>query len=244
MIIGVTDILRGHDALDNYLRWVRIGAPEVETRILSAAAPNGEDLQVCDGLLLTGGGDVHPKFYGREDALGIVKEVKVERDEFEFRLIHEALLARKPILGICRGCQVFNVALGGTLIPDLPGAGFLTHAKGEAGSNTHGVHIVPGTGLRSLLGADGGAVNTSHHQSIDKPGKDLRVTATSDDGVVEGLEWKDAAQKPWIQMVQWHPERAWGLEHSFSRRILEGFVSAIGATRERGYVVERSTKRH
>lgn len=228
MIIGVTDILRGHDALENYLRWVRTGAPGVETRILSTADSNGDDLQACDGLLLTGGGDVHPKFYGRDDALEIVREVKAERDEFEFRLIREALLARKPILGICRGCQVFNVALGGTLIPDLPGAGFRSHAKGEAGNNTHGVRIVPGTGLRSLLGADSGRVNTSHHQSVDTAGKDLRVTAASDDGAVEGLEWKDPAGKPWIQMVQWHPERAWGEDHSFSRRILEGFVSAMG----------------
>jgi putative glutamine amidotransferase len=231
MIIAVTDILRGHDALENYLLWVRRGAPELETRILSAAASNGADLQACDGLLLTGGGDVHPKFYGRDDALGSVKEVRVERDEFEFRLIRESLLARKPILGICRGCQVFNVALGGTLIPDLPGAGFRTHAKGETGSNTHGVHILPGTGLRSLLGADWGTVNTSHHQSVDTPGKGLRVTATSDDGVVEGLEWKDAAGRSWIQMVQWHPERAWEEEHSFSRKILEGFLSALRAER-------------
>jgi putative glutamine amidotransferase len=229
MIVAVTDTLRGHDALQNYLRWLRLGAPEVETRILSAADSHGDDLHLCDGLLLTGGGDVHPKFYGRDDALGIVRDVNVERDEFEITLIRESLRARKPILGICRGCQIFNVALGGTLIPDLPGAGYRTHARGESGGNTHGVHIVPGTGLRSLLAADSGMVNTSHHQAVERPGKDLRAAATSDDGVVEGLEWKDAAGKPWIQMVQWHPERAWGEEHSFSRRILEGFVAALGA---------------
>jgi putative glutamine amidotransferase len=233
MIIAVTDTLRGQDALENYLRWLRSGPPGVDTRILSAAASNGGDLLACDGLLLTGGGDVHPKFYGREDALGIVREVSADRDEFEIALIREALRARKPILGICRGCQVFNVALGGTLIPDLPGAGYRTHAKGEAGSKTHGLHLVPGTGLRSLLGVDGGTVNTSHHQAVEKPGKDLRVTATSDDGVVEGLEWKDAAGKPWIQMVQWHPERASGQDHSFSRTILEGFVAAMVGTAER-----------
>jgi putative glutamine amidotransferase len=231
MILAITDIMRGHDALENYLEWVRRGAPGVESRILSVATSPREYLLACDGLLLTGGGDVHPKFYGREDALPVVKEVRVERDEFEFLLIREALVAQMPILGICRGCQVFNVALGGSLVPDLLSLGINSHRNGAGGKQTHPLQLVPGTGLHSLLGSDNGVVNTSHHQSVERPGKGLRVTASAPDGVIEGLEWEDPVGKPWIQMIQWHPERAWGESHSFSREILKAF---IGAMEDRG----------
>jgi len=226
MNLGLTDILRGQDALDNYLAWVEQGSPRVETRILKASDPPAAVLDGCDGLLLTGGGDVHPRFYGNENALPLAREVKAERDEFEFRLIHQALTRDLPILGICRGCQVFNVAMGGTLVPDLESAGFDTHTKAPGGNRTHAIRINAGSGLLALLGGSG-MVNTSHHQAVDKPGRDLRVVATADDGVVEGLEWRDPKGKSWMIMVQWHPERAWGDNHSFSEQILMAFLNAM-----------------
>jgi putative glutamine amidotransferase len=226
MILGLTDIMQGQDALDNYLAWIEQGSPRVEPRILKANKAPAAPLDGCDGLLLTGGGDVHPKFYRNKKALALARGVRVERDEFEFRLIREALARRLPILGICRGCQVFNVAKGGTLVPDLESAGFGTHAKATEGNRTHAIRINAESGLHALLGG-GGLVNTSHHQAVDKPGRDLRVVATADDGVVEGLDWRDPMGKSWMMMVQWHPERAWGDSHSFSEKILMAFLNAM-----------------
>jgi putative glutamine amidotransferase len=232
MILGMTDIMREHDALGNYLAWVQRGSSRVEPRILKVSDAEAAHLDGCDGLLLTGGGDVHPRFYANAEALPLAKEVKVERDEFEFRLIHAALAGNLPILGICRGCQVFNVAMGGTLLPDLERAGFASHGKGPEGNRTHDIHMKSGSGLHALFG-EGGEVNTSHHQAVDRPGKDLQVVASSHDGVVEALEWRDPTARSWMLMIQWHPERAWGENHSFSEKILEVFLEAMGQGKKR-----------
>jgi len=227
MIFGLTDILREHDSLDNYLTWVGRSAPGATLRILSPGSTSQEELDECDGILLTGGGDVHPAFYGREGALRMAREVKTDRDEFEFDIIRQALAAGKPILGICRGCQVFNVALGGSLVPDLPGAGYLSHARDTEGTKVHPLLVMQGSLLRALLGTGAGMVNTSHHQAVLTPGKGLRVAALSDDNVVEAIEWAEPDGRSWILMVQWHPERAWGMEHSFSETILGAFLRAV-----------------
>lgn len=225
MILGITDIMREVDSLDNYLTWLGRSVPGVALRILTPGRTLEEEEAECDGIVLTGGGDVHPASYGREDALRVAREVKVERDAFEFGLIRRALSAGKPILGICRGCQVFNVALGGSLIPDLPSAGYLSHAREEVA--VHPLLVMQGTVLRSILRTGAGMVNTSHHQSILTPGEGLRVAALSEDNVVEAVEWSEPEGRPWILMVQWHPERAWGMDHSFSESILGAFVRAV-----------------
>ncbi len=225
MILGITDIMREVDSLDNYLTWLGRSVPGVALRILTPGRTSEEEALECDGIVLTGGGDVHPASYGREDALRVAREVKVERDAFEFGLIRRALSAGKPILGICRGCQVFNVALGGSLIPDLPSAGYLSHAREEVA--VHPLLVMQGTVLRSILRTGAGMVNTSHHQSILTTGEGLRVAALSEDNVVEAVEWSEPEGRSWILMVQWHPERAWGMEHSFSESILGAFIRAV-----------------
>ncbi len=227
MILGITDIMREVDSLDTYLAWLGRAAPGATLRILTPGRTSEEEVGECEGIVLTGGGDVHPASYGREDAVRAAREVKVERDAFEFELVRRALSAGKPILGICRGCQVFNVALGGSLIPDLPSAGYCSHASGEGNAGVHPLLIMQGTVLRSILRAGAGSVNTSHHQSILTPGEGLRVAALSDDNVVEAVEWREPAGRPWILMVQWHPERAWGMEHSFSEAILGAFLRTV-----------------
>lgn len=226
MILGFTDIMREHDSLDNYLTWVGRSAPGATLRILTPGRTPEEEIEECEGYLLTGGGDVHPSFYGREDALQKAREVRVERDEFEFGIIRRALDAGRPLLGICRGCQVFNVAMGGSLIPDIPGAGYLSHASLGGETHVHPLLVLQGSPLRGLLGAGAGMVNSSHHQSVLTPGKGLRIAALSHDSVVEAVEWAEPEER-WILMVQWHPERAWGCEHSFSEKILGAFLGAV-----------------
>ncbi len=224
MIIGVTDIMREADSLDNYLGWLGRSASGATLRILSPGRATEDEVGECEGIVLTGGGDVHPASYGRGDALRVAREVKADRDEFEFGLIRRAVAARTPLLGICRGCQVFNVAMGGSLIPDLPAAGYASHA---ADVEAHPLLVMQGTVLRSILRTGAGSVNTSHHQSVLTPGEGLRVAALSDDNVVEAIEWGVPEGRSWILMVQWHPERAWGLEHSFSEIILGAFLRAV-----------------
>lgn len=236
MILGFTDIMREDDSLDNYLRWVGRSAPGATLRILTPGRASTEEIQECDGLLLTGGGDVHPAFYGREDALEKAREVRVERDEFEFDIIRRALDAGTPMLGICRGCQVFNVAMRGSLIPDIQEAGYLSHASPRGETNVHPVLVLQGSPLRRLLGAGAGTVNSSHHQAVLMPGEGLRIAAFSSDSVVEALEWAEPEGRPWILMVQWHPERAWGCEHSFSERILGAF---LGVVREQHHSIKQ-----
>jgi putative glutamine amidotransferase len=226
MIIGVTDTMRGQDSLDNYLRWLGRPAPGATLRILTPGRTPEEEIDECEGILLAGGGDVDPTFYGRGDALPVAREVRIERDEFEFNLIRRTLDAGKPMLGICRGCQAFNVAMGGSLIPDLPAAGHRPHSRGAV-ETTHPLLVMQWSRLREVLRTGAGTVNTSHHQAVLTPGKGLRIAALSDDNVVEAIEWGEPEGRSWILMVQWHPERAWGKEHSFSDAILGAFLGAV-----------------
>jgi len=227
MVIGVTDPMRNQAALQNYTGWVERSVHDAELVVLSAARRNAHDLDRCRGLLLTGGGDVHPGFYQQADALHLVKEVNEARDEFEFGLIRRALECALPLLGICRGAQVFNVALGGSLIPDIEQAGYPTHRKGESGARLHRVSVSAGSVLRSVVGLEGGDVNTSHHQAVEKTGKGLRAVAHSDDGIVEALEWDSPAGRSFLLLVQWHPERMTESHSPFSDTIIERFAKEL-----------------
>jgi putative glutamine amidotransferase len=228
MIIGITDTLT--KKYEYYVEWLKKVARHVEVVKLSHKADNARDLKKCDGLILTGGGDIHPKFYGREDALALLdkKEINVARDEFEFKIVKDALKKGIPILGICRGMQTFNVALGGSMIPDVESEGYKNHGKTKSGNDRrHEVKIERGTTLHWIVEATRGEVNTAHHQAVDRIAEGLRITARSPDGIVEALEWQDASSKPFLQLVQWHPERMSDFENPCSKNLLEHFVLAV-----------------
>jgi putative glutamine amidotransferase len=153
-------------------------------------------LAECDALLLTGGGDVEPKRYGgvfADEILATIEGVDPARDAMELELIARALQKNMPILAICRGAQVLNVALGGTLVPHLR-----AHPRGE-----HKISIEPRTRLRKIFGANAVNVNSSHHQALDKLGNGLKISARAADGTVEAVE---LPKKP-VLAVQFHPER-------------------------------------
>jgi putative glutamine amidotransferase len=185
----------------------------------------GEILDNCDGLMLSGGTDVDPVIFGEvpHTALG---RVDGPRDPFEITLAREAVRRDMPVLGICRGLQVLNVALGGTLIQDIPSdvPGAAMH---EAGENrveiAHEVEIVPGSKLAGLLSTTRVGVNSFHHQAAKRIGEGLSVSATSPaDGIVEGLEMSDRA---FVVAVQWHPENFWKTSPVFDG-LFTGFVQA------------------
>ncbi len=174
---------------------------------LTPGEGNGDRAAECDGILLTGGGDVDPSLYGGDPAHPTLSGVSPERDRFEIDVLQACLRTGIPVLGICRGMQLANVALGGTLIVDLAEAGFDGHRPPKGGRCVHGVDIDPASELRRATGVDQGTVVSSHHQAVAKPGRGLRVTATSPDGVIEALGSGDAKDPGGLLLVQWHPER-------------------------------------
>jgi putative glutamine amidotransferase len=168
-----------------------------------------------DGLLLTGGSDVDPRRYG-EAPHDTVYGVSADRDSFELALTRESLARDLPLLAICRGHQVLNVATGGTLIQDIPSQvhGPVNHdPKTERWELAHDVRILPGTRLREILGRDKVAVNSFHHQSIRTPGAGLVVSAHAvGDDVIEGVELPG---RRLVLGVQWHPEAFWDQPQTF-----------------------------
>jgi putative glutamine amidotransferase len=184
-------------------------------------------LRRIQGLVLTGGEDVDPTLYG-ETRHETVVDVTPERDAFELALTREALHADLPILAICRGQQVLNVATGGTLIQDIPShvSGARDHdPPGERWELTHEVRVLPGSRLRQILGEDRVAVNSFHHQALKDLGRGLLATAWSvDDGIIEGVE---APDRRFVVGVQWHPESFWDRSPSFQPL----FQAAVEAAR-------------
>jgi putative glutamine amidotransferase len=160
-----------------------------------------DELRGIDGLLLTGGGDVDPQLYGavRSDETG---GVDPERDVWEIGLVRQAVQVSVPILGICRGCQVLNVAFGGTLLQHLPAFTAQPHLVPEREQIVHHVHLEPGTQLAGLEDRTDIGVNSIHHQAVETVGANLRVAAWSEDGIIEAIEH---LLDPLLG-VQWHPE--------------------------------------
>jgi putative glutamine amidotransferase len=174
-------------------------------------------LDRVDGVLLSGGADVDPALYGqaRHPRLGRVNR---RRDDFELALVREALRRDVPILAICRGQQVLNVATGGTLVQDVPSLveGEVEHdGPGPRWRRAHRVEVTSPSRLREILGQDAVSVNSIHHQAVDRIGEDLVVSARCpEDGVVEGLE---RPRNRFVVAVQWHPESFWSRPDSFQR---------------------------
>jgi len=202
----------------NYARWLMGGeegrlAPgeKIEVIKLSAEDDNLAAMNDCDALVLSGGVDIHPSFYGgSEDYSAGINNGKVswqkERDEFEIKALERAWEQKKPVLGVCRGLQLINVVRGGTLVQDMGMDKDERHQYHRQSDMQHGVDVIEGSLLHHIT-LRGGCVNSAHHQAIDQLGEGLRVNCHSDDGVIEGIEWSDPHNKPFMLAVQWHPER-------------------------------------
>ncbi len=215
LTLGDADRKGFHRMREDYVRSVeRAGAVPVILPSVDAGDA-GTLLDRIDGVLLSGGADVDPALYGQapHPKLGRVDR---RRDDFEIALVREALRRDTPVLAICRGQQVLNVATGGTLVQDIPStlATAVEHdGTGRRWRRSHRVAIAPGTRLREILGLDVTSVNSFHHQCVDVVGKGLVVSARCpEDGVVEGLEMPSRA---FVLAVQWHPESFRGRPGSF-----------------------------
>ncbi|MGH3086976.1 MAG: gamma-glutamyl-gamma-aminobutyrate hydrolase family protein [Rubrobacteraceae bacterium] len=181
-----------------------------------------------DGLLLTGGSDIDPGYYGEEPQPEMIGVTIPERDEFEMALAEAALRRGLPIFGICRGMQLLNVVLGGTLYQDIPaqlGGNALGHRqKTIKRQPSHEIELSEGSWLSEVVGRDLIEVNSYHHQAIKNLADGLFVSARSADGVIEAVESMDFSEG-WFFGVQWHAEamRAVGREH---RSLFEAHVFA------------------
>jgi len=193
-----------------------------------------ESVRNSDGVLLTGGDYVQPELYTRdtlpEELQQTVRPAAPERDLVELLLIDEAFRQRKPLLAICRGHQILNVALGGTLVVDIstqvPGA--LNHSRTDRKDKiVHEVDVEAGSILAKVCGDKKLGVNSSHHQAVGNIAKPLRVTAVSIDGIVEGLELEATARHllPYLLAVQFHPERLCAL-HGEHLALFKSFTAA------------------
>ena len=172
------------------MRWVELSDPEQAV----------QDALTCDGLLLPGGGDMDPKFYGQE-RIPACGEPNLLRDAAEPLLLRAFLAADKPVLGICRGIQVMNAVLGGDLYQDIKPFEHLPHNGHWA--KVHTVTVRRGTLLSRILGQDTVLVNSQHHQAVDRVAPGFTLAALSEDGIVEAIEKPDAR---FCLGVQWHPE--------------------------------------
>jgi len=219
--IGITDCSK----YENYRRWLA-GEEGVTVLKLSQHEDNLDDIGRCHGIVLSGGEDVHPRFYKKDEYLELCHEIDERRDEFEWRVLEYTEKAKLPLLGICRGLQIANVFFGGTLIPHIPAFGKFDHSMTGSSDRYHPVNVDPNSQLGKIVGTSSGETNSAHHQSADRIGSGLVTNALSADGIVEGLEWEDTGSRPFLQLVQWHPERMLDLQSAFSRKIKEEFLAS------------------
>lgn len=224
---------------EDYLRAVERAGAEGVILPLKDQKERDRLIPTLDAFVLPGSpADIEPRQYGSENS-GLSAPADVAREEADRAVLRHAFAEKKPVLAICYGCQLLNVYLGGTLIQDL---------KAETGTSTphqkkdlapagkpepkedpaHDATFEFGSRLADLAESSHAVVNSSHHQAIQEPGKNLRVTSRAPDGTIEGVEW--TGDSNWITGVQWHPERMLG--DPFSERLFNNFVAAATKARE------------
>jgi gamma-glutamyl-gamma-aminobutyrate hydrolase PuuD len=200
-------------------------AAGIEPLVLSPA--EAEQIDGFDGLMLMGGSDVNPSRYG-EAAHPMTQPPDDPRDEVESLLISEALERDAPLLAICRGLQILNVELGGSLVQHLDDSLGHRVRGGDKTRPVHGAEIVPGTRLAAIFGEPlTVAVNSRHHQAAGRVGKGLVISARSNDGTIEGLERPD---KRFVVAVQWHPENQ-AVSDERQARLFQAFARAVEEVR-------------
>lgn len=196
-------------------------------------------VEMADGLVLTGGEDVDPALYGQQPHERL-STVNRPRDRMEIAVLTAAMERGIPVLAICRGVQLLNVALGGTLFQDLPtqrAGGIIHEQEAPINERWHSARVAEGSQLAQIIGATDLFINSFHHQGIDHLAPALRPVAWAEDGLVEGVE---GVEYPWLIGVQWHPERGEAETRGDRRhpdeRLFWAFIEAARAFREEAAV--------
>lgn len=226
IVIGIT---ASEARYENYPLWIKGDDEDID--VIKISQENADDIKKCDGIVLSGGIDTHPKFYSnlRTDYPLAPKKFDVVRDEFELSVFEYAQEKRIPVLAICRGMQLVNVALGGNLIQDIEEQHKNNHRRMENKDTLHEILVNKNSLLHQIIGIENGIINSAHHQGLDKIANDLLANSYSADGIVEGIEWKIKEHKPFLLGVQWHPERLTQTEpeNPFAKNIRLQFLKAV-----------------
>lgn len=210
LMIAVSQIY-GEPENNSYLKWLGYAAPDAELVVMYGMPEDSVKMIMkrSDGLLLTGGEDVYPGRYGKEYDTVRCGAFDLYRDTLEFMLIELAMKRKMPVLGICRGQQILNVAMGGSLYVDIPTDlnTNIHHRCSDRLNCFHQVVVFPNSLLQSISQLEKGMVNSNHHQAVDRLADGLRVMAVTGDGIIESIGRADTTGKPFLLGVQWHPER-------------------------------------
>jgi putative glutamine amidotransferase len=242
ILVSTSNELRGVEFADrsaslshHYVRAVMDagGGLPVLAPVIPEAAAISEWVHRADGVMLTGGDDLQPDLYNPNLPASIKAKatgVDPHRDLFDFLLIEQAMKQRKPLLAICRGPQVLNVALGGGLITDIPteASRAMNHQrKPEAHRTVHTVELVSGSLMRRIHRCEKLKINSAHHQAVGELAPMLRATASTRDGIIEAIELtvKEAKDAPFLLGVQYHPERLYE-KHPVHARLFRAFIKA------------------
>jgi putative glutamine amidotransferase len=224
----------------NYIDWISQN-DNIDVIKLSAEENNLDAIDICDALILSGGLDIHPRFYANKkiDYKFRPEKFNEQRDQFEMDAFKISQEKSMPVLAICRGLQLVNCFFGGTLKQDLGTLNMIHKAEKTSSvqkDRAHGVSIEGGTLLNEISkNGTRAVVNSAHHQAIKKPGKGLRVNCWSDDGTIEGVEWVDKNHKSFLLCVQWHPERMFQFQLQdsvLSKNIRDRFILEIEKSKE------------
>ncbi|MBN1199202.1 MAG: gamma-glutamyl-gamma-aminobutyrate hydrolase family protein [Bacteroidales bacterium] len=198
-------------ASDNYINWLKRADSTVRYVNLYTLPFDSAFtvLDQCNGLLLTGGDDIYPGIYDRENDTARCETFDLYRDTLEINLIYKALEINMPVFGVCRGEQLLNVVFGGELIIDIPQdiQSPIPHRCDDYLTCFHMVYVEHNSFLHRLCNCDSALVTTNHHQAILILAPDLKANAYSPDHLIEGVELADLSKHPFLLAVQWHPER-------------------------------------
>jgi putative glutamine amidotransferase len=223
--ISVSDKEKAKGAESPYYKaLLAVGVKPEELEVVSPSPPSTPNIKDYDGVLFGGGQDINPKYYQEAVKYPDLIQIDAKRDAFEFELFDRAHRHGLPILGICRGLQMINVKFGGTLYQDLNSEARVEHEHMQSAPRPEPTHAVTLTDPESRLGETfkgSCLVNSLHRQAIKRLGRGLKVTAYSEDGLVEAVESADAY--PFLMAVQWHPEEMIGRPEP--RKLFEKFVA-------------------
>lgn len=231
MTIGIT-YTGVDDKHQYYVNWIKNGDATIEIITLHYLENNIEAVQKCDGIVFSGGVDVHPDFYSAtKEYDNAPAKFNRRRDEFEISIFNLCKQHQLPMLGICRGLQLFNVAQGGNLIQDLGSLNqYHTAEDSTVADKQHMATVVPASWFYTIAPIIQEKITSAHHQAIDTLGENLVANAFSiDDNIIEGIEWENKNNLPFMLAVQWHPERMFRIgegENALCKNIRETFLEA------------------
>ena len=232
-------VLVSKDFKNTHQTWLRKSIKNENVVCVNMYAIKSRDsirmmLKKADGIIISGGEDVNPSLYGKQNELNRCGVTNPHRDSLEYMMIAFAMNRKIPLLGICRGHQILNVSQGGSLIIDIPtdvGSKYLHRdsrkAKNHKSTATyHNVYIEKGTYLRNIVKVDSGSVYSNHHQAVENVAPFFKVTAFAKDKVAESVELIDTLHHPFVLGVQWHPE-AMDVKNPLSGNIGRAFMHKV-----------------